>query len=100
MDQAWGCIAPDGRRLEHRRGLSRVAVKGGGSGGGGSGMYRAVATHCCGWGHRSQGPGLGIHGSQGRKCGWVQEVLDRACVLVVVRCCRNWRWAMSPVTLV
>ena len=54
---------------EHRRGLSRVAVKGSGSNGGG--MYRAVATRHCGWGHGSWGPGLGTHGWQKRRhCGW------------------------------
>ena len=60
-----------GRRPESRRELSRAAVKGGGGGGG---MYRAVATCHCGWGHGSRGPGLGTHGWQKRRHGWVQEV--------------------------
>ena len=44
------------------------AVKGGGGDGGG--MYRAVATCHCGWGHGSRGPGLGTRGWQKRRhCG-------------------------------
>ena len=53
---------------QHRAGTREGAVKGGGGDGGG--MYRAVATRHCGWGHGSRGPGLGMHGWQKRRhCG-------------------------------
>ena len=64
-------------------GTQEGAVKGGG-------IYRAAATCRCGWGHVSQGPGLGMCGWQGRRHGWVQEVLDGACILVVGHCCCSW----------